>query len=318
MKKNKLTMKQIGDLLGVSQSTVSRVINNHPNIKKEVRDRVLKFIDENEFLPDYSAQILRGEKSKILGLLTVDFKNQYYLEIVNYVEKIAREKGYSIIVMNSERSSTLEKKHIIELQKRGVDGIVACPVSEENMIFIKKLGIPFVVVNEILNNFDSFFTSLFKGGEIAANFLIDKGHKHIGYIGEYPSLKFDGFKQNYPLNTDNWNFFANLNLNFIDDLEIFIKTNGIQCSAYFVSSDFMALNFLKTLKKLKIDYSNIEFVGFDNTLLSEALNISSIQQPMQKMIELSLNTLTKKIDGTWKDENKVLNVELEPTLLIRN
>lgn len=318
MKKNKLTMKQIGDLLGVSQSTVSRVINNHPNIKKEVRDRVLKFIDENEFLPDYSAQILRGEKSKILGLLTVDFKNQYYLEIVNYVEKIAREKGYSIIVMNSERSSTLEKKHIIELQKRGVDGIVACPVSEENMIFIKKLGIPFVVVNEILNNFDSFSTSLFKGGEIAANFLIDKGHKHIGYIGEYPSLKFDGFKQNYPLNTDNWNFFANLNLNFIDDLEIFIKTNGIQCSAYFVSSDFMALNFLKTLKKLKIDYSNIEFVGFDNTLLSEALNISSIQQPMQKMIELSLNTLTKKIDGTWKDENKVLNVELEPTLLIRN
>ena len=318
MKKNKLTMKQIGDLLGVSQSTVSRVINNHPNIKKEVRDRVLKFIDENEFLPDYSAQILRGEKSKILGLLTVDFKNQYYLEIVNYVEKTAREKGYSIIVMNSERSSTLEKKHIIELQKRGVDGIVACPVSEENMIFIKKLGIPFVVVNEILNNFDSFSTSLFKGGEIAANFLIDKGHKHIGYIGEYPSLKFDGFKQNYPLNTDNWNFFANLNLNFIDDLEIFIKTNGIQCSAYFVSSDFMALNFLKTLKKLKIDYSNIEFVGFDNTLLSEALNISSIQQPMQKMIELSLNTLTKKIDGTWKDENKVLNVELEPTLLIRN
>lgn len=318
MKKNKLTMKQIGDLLGVSQSTVSRVINNHPNIKKEVRDRVLKFIDENEFLPDYSAQILRGEKSKILGLLTVDFKNQYYLEIVNYVEKTAREKGYSIIVMNSERSSTLEKKHIIELQKRGVDGIVACPVSEENMIFIKKLGIPFVVVNEILNNFDSFSTSLFKGGEIAANFLIDKGHKHIGYIGEYPSLKFDGFKQKYPLNTDNWNFFANLNLNFIDDLEIFIKTSGIQCSAYFVSSDFMALNFLKTLKKLKIDYSNIEFVGFDNTLLSEALNISSIQQPMQKMIELSLNTLTKKIDGTWKDENKVLNVELEPTLLIRN
>ena len=318
MKKNKLTMKQIGDLLGVSQSTVSRVINNHPNIKKEVRDRVLKFIDENEFLPDYSAQILRGEKSKILGLLTVDFKNQYYLEIVNYVEKTAREKGYSIIVMNSERSSTLEKKHIIELQKRGVDGIVACPVSEENMIFIKKLGIPFVVVNEILNNFDSFSTSLFKGGEIAANFLIDKGHKHIGYIGEYPSLKFDGFKQNYPLNTDNWNFFANLNLNFIDDLEIFIKTNGIQCSAYFVSSDFMALNFLKTLKKLKIDYSNIEFVGFDNTLLSEALNISSIQQPMQKMIELSLNTLTKKIDGTWKDENKVLNIELDPTLLIRN
>ena len=318
MKKNKLTMKQIGDLLGVSQSTVSRVINNHPNIKKEVRDRVLKFIDENEFLPDYSAQILRGEKSKILGLLTVDFKNQYYLEIVNYVEKTAREKGYSIIVMNSERSSTLEKKHIIELQKRGVDGIVACPVSEENMIFIKKLGIPFVVVNEILNKFDSFSTSLFKGGEIAANFLIDKGHKHIGYIGEYPSLKFDGFKQKYPLNTDNWNFFANLNLNFIDDLEIFIKTSGIQCSAYFVSSDFMALNFLKTLKKLKIDYSNIEFVGFDNTLLSEALNISSIQQPMQKMIELSLNTLTKKIDGTWKDENKVLNVELEPTLLILN
>ena len=317
MKKNKLTMKQIGDLLGVSQSTVSRVINNHPNIKKEVRDRVLKFIDENEFLPDYSAQILRGEKSKILGLLTVDFKNQYYLEIVNYVEKIAREKGYSIIVMNSERSSILEKKHIIELQKRGVDGIVACPVSEDNMTFIKKIGIPFVIVNEILNNFDSFSTSLFKGGEIAANFLLNKGHRNIGYIGEHPSLKFNGFKNSYTLNKDEWNFFADLNSNFIENLELFIKNKGIQCSAYFVSSDFMALHFIKVLKKLKVDYSNIEFIGFDNTLLSEALNISSIEQPMEKMIELSLNTLTKKINGTLKDENKVLNIELDPTLLNR-
>ncbi|MBC2854172.1 LacI family DNA-binding transcriptional regulator [Cetobacterium sp. 2G large] len=318
MKKNKLTMKQIGDLLGVSQSTVSRVINNHPNIKKEVRDRVLKFIDENEFLPDYSAQILRGEKSKILGLLTVDFKNQYYLEIVNHVEKIARKQGYSIIVMNSERSHILEKKHIIELQKRGVDGIVACPVYKDNMSFIKKLGIPFVVVNEILKDYDSFSTSLFKGGEIAADFLINKGHCNVGYIGEYPSLKFDGFKSRYISNIDECNFFANLDSNFIDDLESFIKNKGVQCSAYFLSSDFMALHFLKILKKLKIDYSNIEFIGFDNTLLSEALNISSIEQPMEKMIELSLNTLTKKINGACKDENKVLNIELDPTLLIRN
>ena len=80
----------------------------------------------------------------------------------------------------------------------------------------------------------------------------------------------------------------------------------------------MALHFIKVLKKLKVDYSNIEFIGFDNTLLSEALNISSIEQPMEKMIELSLNTLTKKINGTLKDENKVLNIELDPTLLIRN
>lgn len=318
MNRNKLTMKQIGDLLGVSQSTVSRVINNHPNIKKEVRDRVLKFIDENEFLPDYSAQILRGEKSKILGLLTVDFKNQYYLEIVNYVEKIAREKGYSIIVMNSERSPILEKKHIIELQKRGVDGIVACPVCKENMYFIKKTGIPLVIINEILSDFDSFSTSLSKGGEIAANFLMDKGHLSIGYIGEYPSLKFTGFKNNYPSSKDEWNFYANLDSNFIEDLEIFIKNNGLKCSAYFLSSDFMALHLLKILKRLKIDYSNIEFIGFDNTLLSEALNISSIEQPMKKMIELSLNTLTKKITGTWKNENKILNIELDPTLLIRN
>lgn len=70
----KLTMKDIGILANVSQSTVSRVLSNHPNVKKEVRERVLKCIEENEFSPDINAKIMRGESAKILGFVSAGFE----------------------------------------------------------------------------------------------------------------------------------------------------------------------------------------------------------------------------------------------------
>ena len=92
----KLTMKDIGILANVSQSTVSRVISEHPNVKEEVRQRVLKCINNNNFMPDINAKIMRGESSNILGFISTGFDNPYYLEmVINMLKKSKTKRIYS-------------------------------------------------------------------------------------------------------------------------------------------------------------------------------------------------------------------------------
>ncbi|GAE36133.1 LacI family DNA-binding transcriptional regulator [Halalkalibacter akibai] len=72
MKRNKINSAQIAKLAGVSRSTVSRVINNYPNVPSETREKVMKIIKENDYFPDMSAQVLAGKNMRTIGLFIID------------------------------------------------------------------------------------------------------------------------------------------------------------------------------------------------------------------------------------------------------
>lgn len=309
----KLTMKDIGKLANVSQSTVSRVLSNHPNVKEEVRQRVLKCIQDNNFVPDISAKIMRGESSKILGFVSTNFANPYYLEMVNYVEKEARKNGYTVIVMNSEQDEKLEKIHFKELITRKVDGIISAPVTSKNLKLLKMSGIPFVVLNEKISWVDSFYTSLFNAGIEVAKYFKSKNYTKTAYIGDLSSNKLKGFLQE----------FKDEKINELMLLEYpnkykysELKKIEEKSEAIFFSSDKIALIFINELRKYGINIYEKELVGFDNTVISQTLGISSIEQPMENMCELAIKVLLEKINKKAKLD-KIFNIELEPKLIIR-
>lgn len=316
----KLTMKDIGILANVSQSTVSRVLSGHPNVKKEVRERVLKCIEENEFSPDISARIMRGESSKILGFVSAGFENPFYLEMVGFVEREARRRGYNVIVMNSEDDEGLERYHFKELITRHVDGIISAPVSLKNLRFLKKNKIPFVVLNENIEWLDSFYTNLYSGGEEVARFFRKKNLKRVAYLGEGKSEKYKGF-----LNECN----KGENINRLEDNVLFSLTKDLRkvvkesidkinfnCDGYFFSSDTIALLFLEEINKMGMSLGNKILVGYDNTIISKTLNISSVEQPMSKMAEKAMELLLNKILKNI-DIDEIHNVGLEPKLIKR-
>lgn len=316
----KLTMKDIGKLVNVSQSTVSRVLSNHPNVKEEVRQRVLKCIQDNNFVPDISAKIMRGESSKILGFVSTNFANPYYLEMVNYVEKEARKNGYTVIVVNFEKDERLEKIHFKELVTRKVDGIISAPVSAKNLKLLKMSGIPFVVLNEKISWVDSFYTSLFNAGVEVAKYFIKNNFKRVAYIGEKESDKLKGFlseinRENH-LNSTESNILFTLEKGFRKKIPEKIKKLDLKCDAIFFSSDEIALLFIKEARKYNINLYEKEMVGFDNTIISQTLGITSIEQPMENMCELAMKVLLERIEKKNKT-SKIFNTELEPKLIIR-
>ena len=316
----KLTMKDIGILANVSQSTVSRVLSNHPNVKKEVRERVLKCIEENEFSPDINAKIMKGESAKILGFVSAGFDNPYYLEMVGFVEREARRRGYSVIVMNSEDDEDLEKYHFKELMTRHVDGIVSAPVSLKNLKFLKNNKFPFIVLNENIDWVDSFYTVLANGGKEVAKYFKERKFTKVGYIGENKSEKYRGFLEE--INSDRIinNIEDNVTFGLEKDLRKVIKREvkkiNLDCEAFFFSSDTIAFIFLEEAEKLGISLEGKTLVAFDNTIISKVLKISSVEQPMEHLVEKGLDLLLEKVKKNIKLE-EVYNIGLDPKLIIR-
>lgn len=317
MKKNKMTMSEIAKMVGVSQATVSRAINQPHMVKEELRDKIQYFIDKYKFVPDESAKTMRGVGSKILGLIVFGFSNYYYLEMAKYAEKIARNKGYSLLIMNSEKSSKLEYEHIKMMLARKVEGILIAPVDEKNLDFLSTLDIPFVAINSDFPRFNSVYTSLYRGGEIVGEHLLKLGHTKIGYIGDGRNkynpkleglknkLKENGiiFKKEYFYSVDT----VKLSMENID----LLFEEKINCTSFMCSNDEVACLFIKKLEKegYKVP-EEIAVVGFDNTIVSKLLNITSIVQPTEEMIEEGIDILLKK-------EKKIKNISLIPTLEIR-
>ena len=105
-----MNSSDIAKIAGVSRSTVSRVINNYPNVPEETKAKVLKVIREYDYVPHASARMLAGVKNRIIGLFIIDIvprkeiiknritKSPYYLELTSSIIEYASERGYKILV----------------------------------------------------------------------------------------------------------------------------------------------------------------------------------------------------------------------------
>ncbi|WP_047382657.1 LacI family DNA-binding transcriptional regulator [Cetobacterium sp. ZWU0022] len=319
MKSKRMTMTEIANLVGVSQATVSRAINQPEKVKPEVKEKIQYFIDKYKFIPNENAKTMRGVGSKILGFIAFSFSNYYYLDMIKYAENLAREKGYSLLIMNSEKDSKLESDHIKMMLARNVEGILITPVDEKNLNFLESTNVPFVALNDSFPGHNYVTTSLINGGEIACQHLIDQGHKNIGYIGgDYKQYnpKLDGVKKKlkeYNLNFKS-EFFIKVDTITLseNDIEIILKQKKLSCTAYIASNDEVACLFMKKINEFgyKIP-EDIALVGFDNTIVSKLLNITSITQPTEAMIKAGIDFVLSK-------ESIKKTLQLSPGIEIRN
>lgn len=312
MREKNLTMKDIAKLAGVSQPTVSRVINKSSKVSKDIEERVKDIIAKYNFKANESAKILRGNKSKTIGLIVYNFSNYYYLEMVKYVEKEIRKKGYTLIVMNSENSKEIELDHIKKLLSKNVEGILIAPICIKNLKFLKNKELPFLVINRIIEGYSYVSTSLYKGGRIATEYMVKNGYKDICFIGSVDdNPKFLGYmdvlKENHLKISNDLILDLKLKKKNTQLIEEFLKNKNLKEIAYVTADDEIAYIFSNILlKKNLLIGKDISIIGFDNTIIAKVLNISSVEQPMEKMIKVA-------VDNLFNRKNKI-EIELDPII----
>lgn len=180
------TMKDVAERVGVSVQTISAVINDKQGITVETRNRVLEAIDELGYRPFSVARSLRTRRTNTIALVVPDIANPSFSTIASAAEDTAQAAGYSLVNYNTHESLEREAKYIRLAAQRWVDGILFVSSQDQLTAWesLKASGIPCVAIDRIPDGYDGPSVTLdnVKAGKLAANHLIELGHRKLAHI----------------------------------------------------------------------------------------------------------------------------------------
>lgn len=328
----KVTVIDIARKAGVSQSTVSKVLNDYPEISEITREKVLKAIKELDFYPDLVARSLVSKKSKTIGLVVGDISNPFFSETSKVVISKAREQGIDVIISDTDyRLENLEWA-IRNMVGRRVDGILVASVDRRDTVTtnLAKKGFPIVLFNRHTDDKGTPFvvTDNELGSWLAVDHLVRLGHKKIAYISG--SLHFSTFYQRYEgykkalqnHGLSNEPRFVYSETTEIEQIKNFLKdilSMEVKPTSLYAASDQIAMNVINALKEIGLDVPrDFSVIGFDNIDVASNpyINLTTVSQNKQKMTELALEKLLNIINE--KEDNLPFQLILEPELIIRS
>ena len=182
-----VTIKDVARLAGVSTATVSRVINGASGVKQSTVDKVNKVIAETDYIPNATARNLKTDSTRIIGLIVSNISNNHFTSMSKVIDQVLREKGYSVIVCNTEDDPALELDCIRRLMSLQVAGIILNTTSQnDDSIAATSHNLPMVLVDRSIShpNFIGDFVGSngFSGVKALTTHLIGLGHRDIGII----------------------------------------------------------------------------------------------------------------------------------------
>ena len=203
MKNGKYGISDVAEMLGVSKSTVSRVINGNEGVGPELRKKVMDFINEIGYQPNTIAQSLSKGRMNIVALILGDIRNPFYADLTFNIQRILNDNGYMVMVLNSEYNIDRELEFLKLTEQFNFAGLILITAQEKAIEErLKNMEMPKVLVNRILPYYtgDSVLIDNFQAGYQATMHLIELGHRHIGFIkgpgvSSASSQRFAGYRQ---------------------------------------------------------------------------------------------------------------------------
>lgn len=331
------TIKDIAKICGVAVSTVSRAINNHPDINEETKTLIMQAIKEHNYIPNNSARNLKRSESNTIAVLIKGISNPFFNNILKVFENDIQRKKYSFLLHRvEEHEDEIEVALLLEKEKR-LKGIVFLggyfSHSEERL---NQLKVPFILstggISERMDreNYSFVMVDDFLESYKMVDYLCKLGHKKIATISAPPDdesigkLRLEGYKK--ALADNNIAYDPNLVRYLVDDsMDIFsmqygylvtkeLLQLGIDCTAIFAISDSMAVGTCKSIfemgKKVPQDYSVAGFDGMDISFFYHP-SITTIKQPVEDMAKEAIRILFDMIEGKIEMEGKIFSADLE-------
>lgn len=317
------TLKDVAEKVGVSITTVSRVLNNRGAISEKTKNRVFRAMKELNYSPNEMARSLSGKNSHLIGLIVPYIGHPFFSTLTDAIEESCYRMGFKLLLCSSNGHHNREKELFSMLRANHVAGVLICTRLEDASIY-KGSDIPLVSIERTIDDVPSVSCDNYKGGILAARELIDSGCKCALLFGNrvfshLPAhLRYQGFMDEcakgglefltYYIEPENL-FGTGLKEHILTLLEQHPQINGI-----FATGDVLAARVMHILRESATNNGNIRIIGFDGLDISEYLNISTIAQPIRQMGELAVEVLIKRIDNALVPERSILST----TLIRRN
>lgn len=327
-----VTIKDVAEKAGVNPSTVSRVINQDPNlsIREETKIRILNAIEELGYRPNAIARSLRLKTTGTVGMLIPDITNPFFPEVIKGAESAAAEKNMSLILCNTDENVEKEEHYIELLAEKRVDGILlaSARIQDKTIDSLDKWGIPYVLVNRRTRRASGSYVVVddVLGAQLAVQHLIDLGHKKIAHISGFLYTdtglgRFEGYRRTLNLN----------GVPFLSEYMVeagFTEKQGYRAmkklmalpehpTAVFASNDLIAIGAITAIHEEGLHVpEDISIVGYNDIWLAEKISppLTTVKLPLYDMGYLSMEMLAKKITHEPVEQEQII---LKPELVLR-
>lgn len=331
-----ITIKDIAKKCGVGVSTVSRAINNHPDINDETKSKILQAIKEYNYIPNNSARNLKRSESNTIAVLIKGISNPFFNNMLKVFETEIQNQKYSFILHRVEEHQNEVDVALQLVKEKRLKGIVFLGgFFTYSIEKLKQLNVPFVlstggVSGKIdLEYYSSVTVDDFKESYKIVDYLCENGHKKIAILAapqedeSIGKLRLSGYLKAL----EDRKIAVNKNLirrGQDDTIETFSMKYGYEITkeliesnedftAIYAISDSMAVGACKAVfdmgKKVPDDYSIAGYDGLDITSYYQP-SITTIRQPVEEMAHETIRILFDIINEKLKKEHKTFDGEL--------
>lgn len=311
------TLKDVANKVGVSITTVSRVLNNRGAISQKTKNKVFKAMKELNYFPNEMARSLSNKNSHLIGLIVPYIGHPFFGMLTDAIEEACYHQEYKLLLCTSNGHPGREKELLSMLRANNVAGVLVCSRIDDAEEYLD-IDLPVVSIERTIDNIPSVSCDNYKGGVFAARELIESGCKHPLLFGNRTKehlpayLRYQGFFEEcenagvdyrkYYIEPEDL-FGKDLPENIENLFRDYPDTDGI-----FATSDVLAARVINILGECDGYPQNMRVVGFDGIDISEYCNISTVRQPVREMGELAVDVLTKRINGALVAERSILPV----------
>lgn len=329
--KSRPTLLDVASEAGVSLSTASRAINQHPDVSETTMERVLQVAADLGYYPSAQARSLIYGTSMIVGLVISDITNLFYPGLARAIEDRANARGYSIILCDTEDRPARTTRYIERLLSFRVDGIIHASVGldEPALEAVINAGVPLVLTNRRpreMGGTDAVVPDYLNGGKQATQHLISQGRRRILHLAgpEFASSSYEitrGYKDvllaaGIEVDPD-----LILNGDFTIESGIVrmgqVLDGGLMPDAILAANDYIALGAMEVLFERGLDVpEDIAVVGCDNIDVASfpAIQLSSIDLDIVGMGHKAWDLLYERIQGAREASREIV---VESKLIVR-
>jgi DNA-binding LacI/PurR family transcriptional regulator len=317
-------MRDVARHAGVSVATVSRVLNDLPLVSPETRDRVMRVVEELGYRRSATARSLSLGRSQTIGVVAPFFTTLSVVERLRGISERLADHGYDLMLFDVETPGQRADALRDFARHDRVDGllVISLPLADDEVEALRRNDLPVVLVDIAHPGLPHVVIDDVRGGELAAEHLLAKGHRRIGFVGDMPANPF-GFTSSERRREGFRHALRAAGIDPVDDLE----RRGVhgreqarelaeamlgsdnRPTAVFAASDIQAFGVLEAADTLGLRVpEDVAVIGFDDIEMAAIIGLTTVRQPLRESGARGTELLLAAIEGGEQRPVK----ELEP------
>jgi LacI family transcriptional regulator/LacI family repressor for deo operon, udp, cdd, tsx, nupC, and nupG len=320
------TIRDVARRAGVSVATVSRVLNEIPVVRSEMRDRVQLAIAELGYRPSSTARSLSLGRSQAIGVVAPFFTTPSVVERVRGVSERVGRQGYGLMLFDVETPEQRAGAFRDFARLDRVDGVlvISLPLVDEEVQALERDRLPVVMVDIAHPRLPNVVIDDERGGELAARHLLTRGHRRIGFVGDLRSNPF-GFTSSERRRTGFRRTLDRAGVPTDDSLDcrgrhgrdearalaIGLLRRRDRPTAVFAASDTQAIGVLEAANMLGLDVpGDVAVIGFDDVEIAPVLGLTTVRQPLRQSGQRGADMLLAAIAGAHAEPTDLAPLEV--------